>query len=224
MSLKFSSQPGPHERQLQRIHNNPLFGSDNQVTPIELSAAQLHDKHAVQEFMQNFREVVQRVVALEKQADSDTLLKIKAQLEQQFALATGMQGDNSTVLAAIRRLIATIAATLRNAAQSEHEAQEKLRLDEEHTALHLQLCSHPIVSDILNPGEVIEEDELVRSLLSEPEESLAAALALFPPERVAELAEQGKALLKQVEGAGHSLPEAWRALGQMEAWGKGEQA
>ncbi|HEU0188279.1 MAG TPA: hypothetical protein VFR06_10340 [Gallionellaceae bacterium] len=221
MNPIFSTQPGPHERQLQRMHNNPLFGGDNQVTPVELAAAQLHDKHAAEEFMQQFRQLVQRVVSLEKQTDSDTLLQIKAQLEQQFALAAGMQGDNSAVLGATRRLISTIAGTLRNAAQNEHEAQEKLRLDEEHTALHLELCSHPIVSDILNPVEVIAEDELVPSLLSESQAGLAAALALFPPQRVAELVEQGKALLKKVEAAGHSLPEAWRALGQMEEWGRG---
>lgn len=223
MTLKFSPQPGPHERQLQRVHNNPLFGSDNQVSPGDLSAAQLYDKQAAQEFMQDFRAVVQRVVALEKQTDSDTLLQIKAQLEQQYALATGMQGDNSAVLAAIKRLIATIASTLRNAAQNEHEAQEKLRLDEEHTALHLELCSHTIVSDLLNPGEVIEEGELVPTLLSESEAGLAAALALFPPERVVQMVEQGKALLKQVEAAGHGLPQAWRALGQMEEWVRGGQ-
>lgn len=222
MHPNFSTQAGPRERQLQRRHNNPLFAGDGPVTPQQIENARQQDQKAAQAFMQQFRELVQRVVSLEKQSDSDALLEIKAKLEQQFAICTGMQGDNSAVLAAIKRLISTIASTLRNAAQNEHEAQEKLRLDEEHTALHLDLCSHAIVSDLLNPDEVIAEDELVPSLLSESEAGLAAALALFPPERVAEMAEQGKALVKQVEASGHSLPQAWRALGQMEEWGRGQ--
>ena len=90
--------------------------------------------------------------------------------------------------------------------------------DDEHTALHLQLCSHAIVSDILNPDKVIADDDLVPALLSEPEDALQSALTLFPPERMAVMVTEAKGLLKQVEAAGHSLPLAWQRLSQMQNW------
>jgi hypothetical protein len=223
MNLNFSTQSGPRERQLQRRHNNPLFAAQQPLTQRQIEQAQQQDKQAAQDFMVQFRELVQRVVALEKNAESDAILLIKAQLEQQYALCTGMHGDSSTLQAAIRKLLGTIGTTLRNASQSDAHALEKLHNDEEHTALHLQLCKHAIVSDILNPDEVIAENELVPTLLGEPEDALQSALALFPPERIAALAEEAKALLKQVEAAGHSLPGAWQRLAQMENWLHHEQ-
>lgn len=227
MHLNFSTQPGPRERQLQRRYNNPLFGVDaivahQPISQAQVKQAQLDDQQAVQEFMVQFRELMQRVVALDKNIDSDAILLIKAQLEQQYALCVGMQGDSAAVQAATRKLIHTISATLRNASKGDPHALEKLKDDEEHTALHLQLCQHAIVSDILNPDEVFAESELVPSLLGESEDALQAALALFPPERVHEMAEEGKALLAKTEAAGHSLPLAWQRLGQIERWLKSE--
>lgn len=218
MNLNFSTQPGPRERQLQRRHNNPLFGTAAPVTQKQIEQARLQDKQAAQDFMVQFRELVQRVVALDKNIESDAILLIKAQLEQQYAVCVGMHGDSTAIQAAIKKLISTIGTTLRNASQSDPHALEKLQKDEEHTALHLQLSQHAIVSDILNPDEVIAEHELVPTLLGETEDALQAALALFPPERIAAMAEQGKALLQQTEAAGHSLPLAWQRLGQMENW------
>jgi hypothetical protein len=218
MHLIFSTQPGPRERQLQRRHNNPLFAASTPVTQAQIAQAQQQDKQAAQDFMVQFRELVQRVVALDKNIESDAILLIKAQLEQQFAVCVGMHGDSTALQAAIRKLLSTIGSTLRNASQSDPHALEKLKSDEEHTALHLQLCQHAVVSDILNPDEVIAASELVPSLLSESEEALQAALALFPPERVQALVEEGKALLQQTEAAGHSLPLAWQRLGQVERW------
>lgn len=223
MQLNFSTQAGPRERQLQRRHNNPLFAAQQAVTQQQIEQAQQQDRTAVQDFMQQFRELVQRVVALDKNAESDAILLIKAQLEQQYAVCTGMHGDSSAVQAAIRKLLGTIGTTLRNASQSDPHALEKLLKDEEHTALHLQLCGHAIVSDILNPDEVIAENELVPALLGEPEDALQSALALFPPERIATMVEEAKTLLKQVEAAGHSLPGAWQRLAQMENWLHNEQ-
>ena len=214
----FSTQAGPRERQLQRRHNNPLFGSDNPVTQQQIQNAQQQDQKAAQDFMLQFRELVQRVVAMDKNIEGDAVLVIKAQLAQQYALCAGMYGDSSAVQVAIKKLISTISTTLRNASQNDPHALEKFLEDDEHTALHLQLCSYAIVSDILNPDKVIADDELVPALLSEPEDALQSALTLFPPERMAVMVTEAKGLLKQVEAAGHSLPLAWQRLSQMQNW------
>lgn len=221
--LSFSQQPGARERQLQRRLNNPLFGTSAAITQQAVKFAQQQDQHAMQQFMEQFRELVQRVVTLDKNVESDVVLLLKAQLEQQYAVCTGLAGQPAALQEAIRKLIVAISSTLCAASKNDPDALEKLGKDEQHTALHLHLCDHLIVSDILNPDEIIGNHEQVPALLNESEDGLRAALALYPPERIALMVEEGKALLEKVEAEGHSLPLAWQRLAQMENWLHPEQ-
>ena len=82
----------------------------------------------------------------------------------------------------------------------------------------LKFCDYLIVSDILNPDGIISGDEQIPALLNEPEDSLRAALALYPPERISVMVEAAKILLGKIEAEGHSLPAAWQRLAQMESW------
>lgn len=218
MTLNFSSQPGPRERQLQRRLNNPLFGATNKITRQTIQDAQQHDQLSMQQFMEQFRDLVQRAVTLDKNVESDVILLLKAQLEHQYAVCAGLPGQPVAILDAIKKLIDTISSSLRSTSNDDPHALEKLSADEAHTALHFQLCAHLIVSDILNPDEVIRDDEQLPALLNESEESLQAALALFPPERIRTLVDEGKLLLKRIEAEGHNLPQAWQRLAQMESW------
>lgn len=210
--MNFSSQPGPRERQLQRKLRNPLFNVV--ITPQALLDAQALDQQALQQFMEQFRDLVERTVKLDQNVESDVVLLLKAQLEHLYPVSTGLAGKPVAIGDAIKKLVNTISATLRNASINDPDALEKLSNDEAHTALHFQLCDHLIVSDILNPDEVIASDEYLQTLLGESEASLQAALALFPPERIAALIEEGKAVLKNTPA--HS--EAWLRLAQMQAW------
>ncbi len=216
MTFNFSSQPGPRERQLQRRLNNPLLGDTLKITDQAIRDARQHDQLAMHQFMEQFRDLVQRVVTLDKNVESDVILLLKAQLEHQYAVCTGLPGQPVALLNAIKKLINTISSTLRNASKDDPLALEKLSADEAHTALHFQLCDHLIVSDILNPDVVIRDDEQLPTLLGESEESLQAAIALFPSERITTLVDEGRVLLKRIEAEGHSLPSAWQRLAQME--------
>ena len=138
--------------------------------------------------------------------------------------ARALPGQPVAIQDAIKKLIHTISATLRNTSKNDPDALEKLSSDEAHTALHLQLCDYLIVSDILNPDEVIRDEEHIPTLLNESSAALQAALALFPPERINALIEEGKILLQKIEAEGHSLPEAWQRLAQMESWLQDAQA
>ncbi len=218
MTLLFSPQPGPRERQLQRKLNNPLFITSGTITQAAIQAAQQQDQLTMQQFMEQFRELVQRVVTLDKNVESDAILLLKAQLEHQYAVCTGLPGQPVAILDAIKKLIKAISSTLQAASQNDPAAMEKLSHDEEHTALHLQLCEHLVVSDILNPDEIIRDDEQIPTLLNESAEALQAAMALFPPERIKTLIEEGRILLKNIEVEEHSLPQAWLRLAQMENW------
>jgi ribosomal protein S20 len=222
MALNFSTQSGPRERQLQRRLNNPLFSASATITQQAVQAAQQQDQQATQQFMEQFRELVQRAVKLDKNVESDVILLLKAQLEQQYAVCTGLPGQPAALQDALKKLITAISTTLRTASKDDPDALEKLGKDEAHTALHLQLCDHLIVSDILNPDEIISNDEQLPTLLNESEEGLRAALALFPPERISVLVDEGKALLKKIDTEGHSLPQAWQRIAQMQSWLQGE--
>ena len=210
--MNFSEYPGPRERQLQRKMRNPLFNFV--LTPEVLQAAQLQDHQALQQFMEQFRELVERVVKLDKNVQSEEILLLKVQLEHQYAVCTGLAGKPVAVVDAIKKLVNTISATLRSASVNDADALEKLSDDEAHTALHFQLCDQLIVSDILNPDEVIADDEYILTLLGESEEALQAALALFPPERIAALIEVGKLALKNTPANSAAPPR----LAQMQAW------
>jgi len=222
MTLIFSEKPGPRERHLQRKLHNPLFVTHENITQLDILDAQQKDSMAMQQFMEQFRDLVQRTVSLDKTVESDVILLLKAQLEQQYAVCTGLAGQPVQIQEAIRKLIAAITATLRNSSREDLHALEKLNKDEEHTNLHLHLCEYMIVSDMLNPDEVISDDEKISALLNEPEDALKAALALFPPERIGMMVEEGRTLLKKIEADGHTLPDAWQRLAQMENWLIGE--
>lgn len=222
MTLRFSKQPGPRERQLQRRLNNPLFTARVSISQQDVNAAQSQDHVAMQQFMEEFRELVQRAVTLDKNVESETILLLKAQLEQQYAVCSGLSGQPVAIQDAIRKLVSAISSTLRSTSQDDPHALEKLQKDEEHTQLHLHLCDQLIVSDILNPDEVIGSEELIPTLLNESSEGLQAALALFPPERIGLMIEDAKILLGKIEAEGHSLPDAWQRLAQMESWLQGE--
>jgi hypothetical protein len=222
MTLHFSAKPGPRERHLQRKNNNPLFTAAGAITQQDIQLAQQQDQVAMQQFMEQFRELVQRAVSLDKNVESDVVLLLKAQLEQQYAVCTGLAGEPAALQEALRKLIAAISSTLRATSRDDPHALEKLRNDEEHTALHLQLCDHLIVSDLLNPDGIIGSEEQIPALLNEPQDALQAALALYPPERIVVMVEEARLLLKKIESQGHSLMTAWQRLAQMESWLHGE--
>lgn len=222
MTLNFSAHPGPRERQLQRKHNNLLFISSSPVTQEQINTAQREDHSAMQLFMEKFREVVQRTVKLDKQVETDDLLKLKAELEQLYTVSTGLSGEQTAILDAIKKLISAISKTLHSNSKDDAHFIEKLQDDEQHTTLHLHICKHPIVSDILNPDGIIGNNELMPTLLSESEDALQAALMLFSPEQQQLMLEEGESLLKQIEADGHSLPMARQRLAQMAKWLTGE--
>lgn len=193
------------------------------ISQQEVELAQRQDQESMQAFMEQFRELVKRAVGLDKNVESDVVLLLKAQLEQQYALCGGLPGRPLAIQEAIRKLIGAISNTLRTSSANDPHALEKLDLDEQHTMLHLHLCDELIVSDLLNPDETIGSNELIPTLLNETEAGLQAALALFPPERTLQLLEEGRALLKKIEAQGHSLPAAWQRLAQMEEWLQNEK-
>jgi len=99
----------------------------------------------------------------------------------------------------------------------EDDALAKKELEDEETArrAHFSLQELPLVSALTHPQSPISEDELIPSLLSEPEKTLAPSLTIFDADQLTILCDDARAFLSQHD-PDRTLPDAWRRLELME--------
>ena len=218
MSLQFSEHPGSHERQLRRRAGNPLFNAVlQQVTQQEVDEARLLDQQEAQEFLEEFRGLVQRAVDLKPNEESEVILELKAKLDRAYVECTAMAGDHQQILLALRKLIEVVMHAVR--ASVGDDAKAKTELDDEEAARRAQfeLLTHPLGADLMRPDTVIERDQLAATLLSETEEAIRAALWLFEPEQLATLREEAGDLALGLRNQGEELPELWDKIKLLES-------
>ena len=217
MSLHFSHEPGPRERQLRRKYQNPLFSpAGNQITQQELDNARQQDQTALQQFLQDFHALLQEAVNLKPDTDSEIILDLKERLDQGYTRCCAMPGDHEEIKVAIDKLVQVIMQAVRQGAVNDPVALGKL--DDEDTArrMHQALHTHTLLVDLLLPDSPVEEAELLPTLLSESAEAVQAILPLFEAEQLSLLYETGKMRLEELQCQGHDLPEAWHNLALFE--------
>ncbi len=217
MSLHFSPEPGPHERQLRRKYQNPLFApAGDQLTQQAVNAARQEDLVALQTYLQDFHALLQQAVDLKPNTDSEIILDLKERLDQCYTQCCAMPGEHEDIKTAINKLLQVIMQAVRQGAANDPVALGKL--DEEETArrMHQALHVHPLIVDLLLADSPIEESELLPTLLSEPTEAVRATLPLFGVEQLRLLYETGKHRLEQLQQQGHNLPAAWDNLAVFE--------
>jgi hypothetical protein len=213
MSLHFSPEPGPRERQLRRKYRNPLFApSGDYITQQDVNAARQEDLTALQEFLRDFHTLIQEAVDLKPNTDSEIILDLKERLDQCYTRCCAMPGVNEEIKIAINKLLQVIMQAVRQGAANDPMALDKL--DDEETArrIHQAFHVHPLVVDLLLPDSPIEESELLPTLLSESAEAVQATLPLFDVEQLRLLYKTGKHQLEQLQQEGHSLSAAWQNL------------
>lgn len=217
MSLQFSTEPGPHERQLRRKYHNPLFGeASKDITQQDLLDARQQDQAELQQFLEDFQSLLQQAVDLKPNTDSQIILDIKERLDQSYTRCCAMPGDHSQIKTAINQLIQVIMKAVRQGAANDPIALSKL--DEEDIArqTHQQLHKHILIVDLLLPDSPISEPELLPTLLSESPEAMQATLSLFDTEQLRLLYETGKNQLEQLDHNGYALASAWANLKHIE--------
>jgi hypothetical protein len=200
MSLNFSTHPGPRERHLQRKHQNPLFGEEGlSISQEQLIHARQDDETELNHFLRYFRDLVQEAVDLKPETESEVVLDIKERLDKCFAHCCALPGEQSEIKSAVSTLIEVIMKAVRQGAANDPVALTKL--DEEDIArrMHFELQEFPFIADLLLPDCPIAEDELVPSLLSEPEETIAAALQIFEQEQLEQIYQDGNTLLSTLQ-------------------------
>lgn len=214
--MKFSDTPGMHERQLMRKYQNPLFG-DSQVTMDDLLVAQQQDQKEIETFMCDFRELVKEAVALDENADPDVILKLKEQLDKSYEKCSGLAGDQSEIKEMLTRLISAIMQAMWKGIGNDHMAKSKLEMEEQARQAHYRFLEHKIVSDILRPDSVIEETDLVATLLSEDKDELLIAFQIFQPEQQTVICEMAREKIMNLDDGLSQLNSFKDKLAGMEA-------
>ena len=180
--MKFSDTPGMRERQLIRRHNNPLF-TVNEVTMDDLQNAQREDFKEAEDFMKEFRDLVQQAVDLDDNSDPDVVLKLKEQLDKHYEKCAGLAGDQAEIKEMLNRLIKAIMQVMWKSIGNDSMARSKLEMEEQARSSHYTLLEYKIITDILRPDSIIEENNLMATLLSEEKEAIQVALQIFQPEQ-----------------------------------------
>lgn len=203
MELPFTHKPGRRERQLRRRHENPLFAwPPQEVPPEDLLGAQKADHEDMVAFGETLRELIQRAVDLPPDAGSDAVLSLKEALEAHYEQSYALPEDHREERAALKRLIELIMKTLWRYAGSDPIAQQELSDEETARTIHFRLLEQPLVADLLHPDSCIGPEELAPTLLSAPEAEIEAACELFDGRELAELLEQSKARLEELDDQG----------------------
>lgn len=216
MDLPFTHKPGRRERHLRRRHENPLFAwPPQEVEPEALLAAQRADHAEMESFRADFRDLIQRAVNLPADADSDTVLALKQDLERRYEQSFGLPEDHARERAALRTLIDLIMKAVRRAAGNDPLARQELADEEQAREIHFRLLERPLVADLLHPESPIAPEDLAPSLLSATAEELEAALELFDLPQVEELAQQSARLIERLETEGLPLTVPRQHLSQL---------
>jgi hypothetical protein len=216
MELPFTHQPGRRERHLRRRHENPLFAWPlHEVEPEALLAAQKADHEEMEAFHAAFRDLLERAVNLPGDADSNTVLGLKQDLERHYEQSFSLPEDHARERAALRKLIDLIMKAVLRSAGSDPLAQQELGDEQQAREIHFRLLEHPLVADLLHPESPIAPEELVPTLLSASSEELEAALELFDLPQVEEMAQGSAGLIERLEGEGLTLTIPRQRLAQL---------
>jgi hypothetical protein len=216
MELPFTHKPGRRERHLRRRHENPLFAWPlREVEPETLLAAQKADHEEMESFREAFRSLIERAVNLPGDADSDTVLGLKQDLERHYEQSFGLPEDHARERTALSKLIALIMKAVRRAAGNDPLAHQELADEEQAREIHFRLLEQPLVADLLHPETPIAPDDLAPTLLSATAEEVDAALELFDPPQVEQLAQEAARLIERLEGDGLTLTVPRKRLAQI---------
>jgi hypothetical protein len=205
-------RPGVREQQLLRKMNNPLFGElGSKVGKDDLAQARLEDGLEKDRFLAAFQALVQRTVDLQPNTPSETVLEIKAELDHSYQQACALPGDMTPIKESIIRLVGLIMQAIRAGAGNDAHVQQQLIEEDIARKAHYELQEIPLVAALMHPDSPVAADELIPALLSEGEQSLAAALTLFDEQQMAALCHDAGVFLAQHDPE-RRLADAWARL------------
>ena len=204
--MPFSQRPGRHERHFKRKLQHGLFPRPTREDKNDLLEAQRLDHEELLEFLQSLRQLVRRAVALKPNEDTQVILDLKGELEKHYELACGLADEQGANKQAIAQLIEVIMASLKRHAAGDSLAEQELAEEELARRTHFQWLEFPLVADLLHPHSLIQPDELLPVLLTDPQAEVTAALNLFDRQQREQLYADAQRLLQQHD----RVDESWR--------------
>ncbi len=204
-----SENPGAYERHLIRRHDNELFG--DRATTVDsdsLQAAQKRDHDLLQQFMLEFREVMNTTVALKSNEDSEVILAVKNNLDKLYANSVSVADDQTKVQQSLEKLIQVVMQSVKKGAENDAQALQELAQEESAREAHFAFLQSKLVADILDPDSPIENEDLLPCLLCAEKDDLALATQLFDLEQIGFLLQQGKFLLDKLDEKGIDVTTA----------------
>lgn len=211
LDILFTKLPGRRERLLIRQFNNPLFGETN-IEPFDIQDARREDAAEVEMFIEEFRNLVQQVTALEPSADVELVLKLKESLDKTYEMSAGLAGDQAEIREMIKRLLSMMMQSMWKAVGNDTTGISKLEMEEQARQAHFAMLEHPFIADLLAPDSLIDETLMVPCLLSEPAETVILAVQLFDPEQQLLVYQQGAELLKGLDETNERVLSAQQRL------------
>jgi hypothetical protein len=213
MMKDFVSIYGMHERHLRRKDGNPLFA----VPPHEYGKeaymeARRRDSDELNSFHSEMQEAIQQAIDLPANAPSETVLALRAKLDQLYTRCSGFGGSCSSHKQAIRKLIEIVMNAVWHAVADDPQARMELEAEEMARQKHFCLLEYTLVADLIRPDTPISDDELVPTLLQADEDELEAALWLFEPEQLRDIHEHARTLLEQRREQGLVSEAAWENI------------
>lgn len=213
MLFQKSENPGSHERHLLRRSNNLLFQTKQSIVDDDsLMEAQKKDHEEIVQFHETFNRSLNDTIKLDANVESDVILELKDRLEKLYEQAFRIGDDQSEIKEAIRKLLAVIMASVRKGAGSDAQAHQELDQEETARQAHFQLLDSSLVADLLDPNSVIDEDDLLPTLLSATKDELAKVLQLFDESQLIVIVESGDVLLRGLIEKGHDVSDAMENL------------
>jgi len=204
-----SENPGAHERHLIRRHQNFLFGDrQTEVNSDSLQYAQKRDHDLLQQFMLDFRELMNKTLVLKPNEDSDVILEIKDKLDKLYACSVSVADDQTKVKESLKKLIEVVMQSVKKGAENDPQAMQELAQEESAREAHFAFLQSKLVADILDPESPIENEDLLPTLLCAEKDDLALATQLFDIEQISFLLEQGKLLLDKLDNDGEDVAQA----------------
>lgn len=202
MAIHFSQLPGRHERHYRRRLDNPLFSDGPyRVDEALLLEAQRLDHEELLAFLTELRGTVQGAVELQPNVGSEVVLELKERLDRLYEQSAGLADEQGANQQVVRQLLEVIMRNVERGAAGDPRAMDELAQERIARAAHFELLATPLVADLLHPQSTINAAELAPSLLSETEESLAAALQLFDFEQLSQLAADARDCLAACDRA-----------------------
>ncbi len=201
MAPEFSSQPGRYERHMHRKFNNLLFPEqDRKVSQDQVDAARELDDEELQQFTKSYHTILQEIVELVQNVESELVLKLKQRLDQLYEQVCGLGGDRTAEKAGLYKLHQAIDQAIAAGAAGDATAEAQLAQEAQARKIHWQMLQQPMVADLLRTESPISQDDLLPTLLSEEAESFSITMGMFDPEQCRSLLGQAETLLKSHEG------------------------